>query len=87
MKTKKLAPIHPGEILREDFMKPHGLPFWKQVLRWIAVLPGAFLAALVLGFLTNLLLMGGAAFAVGSAHPDEQSWLLYVLRGDRKSVV
>lgn len=25
MKTKKLAPIHPGEILREEFMLPHGL--------------------------------------------------------------
>ena len=25
MKTKKLSPIHPGEILREEFMKPHGL--------------------------------------------------------------
>jgi addiction module HigA family antidote len=25
MKTKKLAPIHPGEILREEFMKPRGL--------------------------------------------------------------
>ncbi len=25
MKTKKLAPIHPGEILREEFMKPYGL--------------------------------------------------------------
>jgi addiction module HigA family antidote len=25
MKTKKLLPIHPGEILREEFMKPHGL--------------------------------------------------------------
>ncbi|MGO8696860.1 MAG: HigA family addiction module antitoxin [Limisphaerales bacterium] len=25
MKTRKLAPIHPGEILREEFMKPHGL--------------------------------------------------------------
>ncbi|MDA1273875.1 MAG: HigA family addiction module antitoxin [Verrucomicrobia bacterium] len=25
MKTNKLAPIHPGEILREEFMKPHGL--------------------------------------------------------------
>src|SRR6266404_5158790 len=25
MKTKKLAPIHPGEILREEFMKPCGL--------------------------------------------------------------
>ena len=24
MKTKKLPPIHPGEILREEFMKPHG---------------------------------------------------------------
>ena len=23
MKTKKLTPIHPGEILREEFMKPH----------------------------------------------------------------
>ena len=22
---KKLPPIHPGEILREEFMKPHGL--------------------------------------------------------------
>jgi addiction module HigA family antidote len=25
MKTKKLAPIHPGEILSEEFMKPRGL--------------------------------------------------------------
>ena len=25
MKTKKQAPIHPGEILAEDFMKPRGL--------------------------------------------------------------
>jgi addiction module HigA family antidote len=25
MKTKKLPPIHPGEILLEDFMKPRGL--------------------------------------------------------------
>ena len=25
MKTKKLPPIHPGEILLEEFMKPHGL--------------------------------------------------------------
>jgi antitoxin HigA-1 len=25
MKTKKLPPIHPGEILREEFMIPHGL--------------------------------------------------------------
>jgi antitoxin HigA-1 len=25
MKTKKLAPIHPGEILREEFMIPLGL--------------------------------------------------------------
>ncbi len=25
MKTNKLPPIHPGEILREEFMKPRGL--------------------------------------------------------------
>lgn len=25
MKTNKLAPIHPGEILREEFMKPREL--------------------------------------------------------------
>ncbi len=25
MKTKKLEPIHPGEILREEFMQPLGL--------------------------------------------------------------
>lgn len=25
MKTKKLVPIHPGEILREEFMQPSGL--------------------------------------------------------------
>jgi antitoxin HigA-1 len=24
-KATKLTPIHPGEILREEFMKPHGL--------------------------------------------------------------
>ena len=26
MKTNKLAPVHPGEILREEFMKPRDLP-------------------------------------------------------------
>ena len=25
MKTNKMAPIYPGEILREEFMAPHGL--------------------------------------------------------------
>jgi addiction module HigA family antidote len=25
LKTNKLSPIHPGEILREEFMKPRGL--------------------------------------------------------------
>jgi antitoxin HigA-1 len=25
MKMKKLPPIHPGEILHEEFMRPHGL--------------------------------------------------------------
>ncbi len=25
MKTRKLAPIHPGEILREEFIKPRGV--------------------------------------------------------------
>jgi plasmid maintenance system antidote protein VapI len=25
MKTTKLAPVHPGEILREEFMKPRDL--------------------------------------------------------------
>jgi addiction module HigA family antidote len=25
MRANKLAPIHPGEILREEFMKPHRL--------------------------------------------------------------
>jgi antitoxin HigA-1 len=25
MKAKKMAPIHPGEILREEFMRPHAL--------------------------------------------------------------
>jgi addiction module HigA family antidote len=25
MRTNKLNPIHPGEILLEEFMKPHGL--------------------------------------------------------------
>ena len=25
MKTRKLPPIHPGEILREEFMNPYGL--------------------------------------------------------------
>ena len=25
MKRKKLPPIHPGEILSKEFMKPHGL--------------------------------------------------------------
>ena len=25
MKTKKLAPVHPGEVLKEDYMDPLGL--------------------------------------------------------------
>ena len=38
MKTKKLAPIHPGEILREEFMKPHRLS-QNALARGLAVPP------------------------------------------------
>ena len=31
-RTKKLPPIHPGEILREDFMRPLGLSMNKLAL-------------------------------------------------------
>ena len=31
-KSRKLPPIHPGEILREDFMKPLGLSMHKLAL-------------------------------------------------------
>ena len=31
-RTRKLPPIHPGEILREDFMKPLGLSVNKLAL-------------------------------------------------------
>ncbi len=31
-KTEKLPPIHPGEILREDYMKPLGLSMNKLAL-------------------------------------------------------
>jgi addiction module HigA family antidote len=30
--TKKLKPVHPGEILSEDFMKPYGLSMNKLAL-------------------------------------------------------
>jgi len=30
--AKKLKPVHPGEILSEDFMKPHGLSMNKLAL-------------------------------------------------------
>ena len=29
MKTKKIAPIHPGEILMEEFLKPLGISQYK----------------------------------------------------------
>ena len=29
MKTKKIAPIHPGEILMEEFLKPMGISQYK----------------------------------------------------------
>ena len=31
-KSKKLPPIHPGEILREDFMRPRGLTMNKLAM-------------------------------------------------------
>ena len=37
--TKKLTPIHPGEILREDFMVPHDISI-NRLARDIAVPPG-----------------------------------------------
>jgi antitoxin HigA-1 len=30
--AKKLKPVHPGEILHEDFMKPHGLSMNKLAI-------------------------------------------------------
>lgn len=38
-KTKLLAPIHPGEILLEEFMKPMGISI-NRLARDIAVPPG-----------------------------------------------
>jgi addiction module HigA family antidote len=32
MKNKRLPPIHPGEILREDFMQPRGLSMNKLAI-------------------------------------------------------
>ncbi len=37
--NETLDPIHPGEILREDFMKPHGISI-NRMAREIAVPPG-----------------------------------------------
>ena len=38
-RTKRLDPIHPGEILREEFMKPLGVSI-NRLARDIAVPPG-----------------------------------------------
>jgi addiction module HigA family antidote len=38
-KKKTLPPIHPGEILLEDFMKPHGISI-NRLARDLAVPPG-----------------------------------------------
>lgn len=38
-KSKSLHPIHPGEILREDFMKPNGISI-NRMAREIFVPPG-----------------------------------------------
>ena len=38
MKTKKLNPIHPGEVLLEEFMKPMGLSI-NRLAREIIVAP------------------------------------------------
>src|SRR5271163_4974083 len=38
MKTKKLAPVHPGEILLNDFMEPLGLS-QSQLAKAVAVTP------------------------------------------------
>ncbi|MCL4691045.1 MAG: HigA family addiction module antidote protein [Candidatus Hydrogenedentes bacterium] len=32
MVMKKLPPIHPGEVLLEDFMKPHGLSQYRVAM-------------------------------------------------------
>jgi plasmid maintenance system antidote protein VapI len=39
MKTNKLSPIHPGEILREEFMKPRALS--QNLLNTMSVTPNA----------------------------------------------
>jgi addiction module HigA family antidote len=39
VKTKKLPPIHPGEILKEEFMEPYGLSA-NQLAARILVPPG-----------------------------------------------
>ena len=31
--TRKLAPLHPGEVLREEFMEPYGLSAYKLAER------------------------------------------------------
>jgi hypothetical protein len=63
------------------------MPAWRQVLLWIVVLPGAFLGASIAAFLFNLLLKSAAVAAVGSAHPDDQSWFLHIVRGIAVSII
>ena len=46
-KGKRLAPIHPGKILREEFMKPLGVSI-NKLARDLAVSPGR-ISALVNG--------------------------------------
>ena len=47
MATKKLAPIHPGEILLEDFLTPLGLS-WYRLAKGLSV-PARRINEIVLG--------------------------------------
>ena len=46
MKTNKLRPIHPGEILREEFMKPRG--FSQNALARVLCVPSRRINEIVL---------------------------------------
>ncbi len=61
-----------GVDYEPDFAAPPQMPVWKQVLLWIALLPGAFLGSIVVFWLAKIVTW------LGSSYYGEDTWFHHI---------
>jgi len=62
------------DLYQDVFSERPVIPLWQQILRWIALIPGAVAASIIATFLMNIVMW------LGSSRFGEDSWFSYLYR-------